>query len=349
MLSRLEIENFQSHDHSVLEFDPGVNIIIGSSDSGKSAIIRALKKVTWNKPSGDEMKSHWGGICKIAVLTMENDTVIWQRHKTSLYRLNDTEFKAFGNDVPEEIKNTLQLNEINLQQQLDAPFLLSNSAGEVALHFNKIAHLEKIHIGQKNIEKWLRQVQSDLESNRTQLKEKEQELQKYDYLDKMEKDVEVLEREQEQAISLYNSQSRLKELLKNIEEVEQKLNEKSQILKVEEQVNEILQCYKDLEKLKQEQSQLKEFYKDIHEVDNDIEYYETLVSDEQQVNDVIQLYERQKQLKEQGNNLYKLIKNVKYTRSELVEKKKILKTKEQEFETQFPNICPLCNTNLKEK
>ena len=39
----IEIVNFQSHANTKLNFDEGVNVIIGPSDSGKTAVIRAMK------------------------------------------------------------------------------------------------------------------------------------------------------------------------------------------------------------------------------------------------------------------------------------------------------------------
>ena len=53
MFKSLCIENFQSHKKTVLNFDAGVKVIIGRSDSGKSAIIRAIRWLVENKPNGN--------------------------------------------------------------------------------------------------------------------------------------------------------------------------------------------------------------------------------------------------------------------------------------------------------
>ena len=59
MLIQLVIENFQSHEKTALEFCSGINTIVGSSNSGKSAILRALYWVVYNKPGGFGFSSHW--------------------------------------------------------------------------------------------------------------------------------------------------------------------------------------------------------------------------------------------------------------------------------------------------
>ena len=50
-LKRVRLENFQSHKNSIIDFDRGLNVIVGPSDSGKSAIIRAIKWALYNETS----------------------------------------------------------------------------------------------------------------------------------------------------------------------------------------------------------------------------------------------------------------------------------------------------------
>ena len=44
-IESLELENFQSHEHSVFNWDPHLNILAGESNSGKSAVRRALREL----------------------------------------------------------------------------------------------------------------------------------------------------------------------------------------------------------------------------------------------------------------------------------------------------------------
>ena len=52
-IKKIILENFQSHKYSVIELNEELNVIVGPSDSGKSAIIRGLKWALYNEPSGD--------------------------------------------------------------------------------------------------------------------------------------------------------------------------------------------------------------------------------------------------------------------------------------------------------
>jgi len=169
MIHKIQIQNFQSHKRSSLELSAGVNIIVGASDSGKTAIIRALRWLLWNRPGGDSFRSHWGGDTSVTIDTSDYE-ISRSKGKENLYTLGNTEFKAFGTDVPEEIQQALNLNEINLQQQLDSPFLLTSSAGEVAAHFNRIAHLEDIGKGLKTAQSKIRELTQEIESDKKRVK-----------------------------------------------------------------------------------------------------------------------------------------------------------------------------------
>src|SRR6185312_5624229 len=53
-IRNLRIENFQSHEVTEMAFDDGLNVIVGASDQGKSAVIRALRWLLFNEPRGSD-------------------------------------------------------------------------------------------------------------------------------------------------------------------------------------------------------------------------------------------------------------------------------------------------------
>ena len=86
MIQSLKIINFQSHEDSTLDFVPGVNMILGASDSGKSAIIRALKWLVWNRPNGDAYRSNWGGETSVQAF-FDGFGVERSKDKENMYRI----------------------------------------------------------------------------------------------------------------------------------------------------------------------------------------------------------------------------------------------------------------------
>jgi energy-coupling factor transporter ATP-binding protein EcfA2 len=145
MLKSIRLKNIKGHKDSTLILSPGLNIITGDTDSGKSTFSRAFNWLTTNqrgynprpwkhlKPSGESA---------IIVETAEGDIVERVKHTgINGYRLNGEVFKALGSDVPEEVQNALRMGTVNLQAQKDSYYLLGDTAGSVAKEFNRIADL----------------------------------------------------------------------------------------------------------------------------------------------------------------------------------------------------------------
>jgi exonuclease SbcC len=156
MIKSLEISNFQSHKDSAFEFSDGVNVITGSSDSGKSSVIRSLIWILKNRPTGDSIKN-WDASDKEDVsvaLEFDNGWITKKRTKTkSQYLTEDGIYEALRSDVPEEIQKISNITDFNLQTQHQPYFLLQDSPGEVARKLNDLVgvsvlgHLRRALIG----------------------------------------------------------------------------------------------------------------------------------------------------------------------------------------------------------
>lgn len=256
MIQNLKIQNFQSHENTEISFNKGVNVIVGSSDSGKSAIIRALRWVTTCNPRGDAIRSFWGGDTKVSITTHEGHVI--ERIRTNsinryILRKNNEEeliFDAFGNNVPKEIEEILNLEEaINFQHQIDPPFLISETAGSVASHFNRMASLEKIDLGLKNTKSMQNAVNSRIDikiEERTKLRE---ELKVFKYLNHAEKDLVSLEEIKDIIGGKIESKETLEELTTELNELNISLVEIQTFLKSEIGVAFLIQKAKKLDVL----------------------------------------------------------------------------------------------------
>ncbi len=202
-IHKVVLENFQSHIYSEIEFGPELNVIVGPSDSGKSAIIRALKWVMYNEPSGDFFIREGEKECRVTVELSDGTKL--QRYRTKSkngYRLidisgNESVFEGIGLTVPQEIIDItgitkIQLdsdseNAINLGEQLEGPFLLTEKASTRA---NAIGRL----VGVDLVDDALRDVLRDIRSLNQTRKQKEETLQEtniriaeFDYIEQIKK------------------------------------------------------------------------------------------------------------------------------------------------------------------
>ena len=144
-IKKVELHNFQSHEFTEMEFDRGLNVILGNSDVGKTAILRAIKWALYNEPKGDYFirQGEKDVSCKV---TFSNGVVV-ERLKTpskNSYFLvdasgNEMRFEGFGIDVPKEITDVTNMYKVsldnsnnktilNIAEQLDGPFLLNEQA-----------------------------------------------------------------------------------------------------------------------------------------------------------------------------------------------------------------------------
>jgi exonuclease SbcC len=172
MIDSLVIKNFQSHDSSNFHFHPGVNAIIGPTDNGKSASLRALRWIIFNKPQGAQYISHWnrkknGDPKDITSATVTIDGTTLSRERSpegNGYKLDTRFLTSVGKGVPDEVSTILKIDELNIARQHDAPFLLCSSGGEVATYLNSLVHLDTIDRAYSSADSIKRSVNKELVS-----------------------------------------------------------------------------------------------------------------------------------------------------------------------------------------
>lgn len=141
MLERLTIKNFQPHEKLKIDFDPRVTSIIGSSDVGKSAVVRSLRWVVTNKPGGEAF-IRVGSDRVTAIIEVDGHTLKRSRgRQNNSYHLDGEPLRSFGTDVPEPVAKLLNVTDENFQGQHDAPFWFALSAGDVSRRLNDIIDL----------------------------------------------------------------------------------------------------------------------------------------------------------------------------------------------------------------
>lgn len=145
MLTSIHIKDFQAHASLTVPLDPRITTIVGASDRGKSAVLRALRWLCLNKPGGEAFikDGTTGTIVTVNVLTDYGYELPVQRErgKVNVYRREGTDYKAFGADVPPDIASLLNVSAINFQQQHDPPFWFGDTPGEVSRQLNEIVNL----------------------------------------------------------------------------------------------------------------------------------------------------------------------------------------------------------------
>ena len=351
MIRKLEIENFQSHEKSILEFDEGVNVIVGSSDSGKTAIIRALRWIVWNRPSGEAIRSYWGGTTSVSV-TADEGTVVRAKDKVDSYHIHYPDssvqdFKAIGTSVPEEVSGLLNISEVNLQGQLDSPFLLSDSPGQVALHFNKIAHLDVIDKAISNINSSIRELKGKIKHYTEDVQEQQNHLKLFDNLPKYETEVEVLEQMESQLFSAHQGVGKLKSYISRIDQIDDKIEYEEYLPSLEQDVDKLIGQSEEITRLKNQINSLTEELNQITEIDDEIDSYVDIDAVLKQIDVCLVKNQELGALQAERSNLKAVIRGITDLGVIVQESSETIIQLEKQFNDAMGDICPLCNQPIK--
>ena len=146
MIPEITLENVQSHKKSTIHFHPGINVLQGPSDCGKSAVIRALQWWALNQANWGELQRHETSFTSVEGKGVKKYRSAALHH----YEAGDVKYKALRSDVPSEIQKVIGLDEMNFQSQHAPYFLISDSAGEVAKKLNAVGDLQIIDLSLKS-------------------------------------------------------------------------------------------------------------------------------------------------------------------------------------------------------
>ena len=151
MLNQLHIQNFQSHEDSIIEFGPGVNTLVGTSNAGKSAILRSLYLTLKSRPSGGGYVRKGTDECLVQTTWNRNNTLFevgrGRNNKTekNYYTLTGyDDFTSPGQTVPQPVLEAINLSDINIQTQFAPYFLVFDSPGAIAKYIKSVTGLEKV-------------------------------------------------------------------------------------------------------------------------------------------------------------------------------------------------------------
>lgn len=288
MIETLHINNFQSHKNTVLKFDKGVNIIVGKSDSGKSAIIRALNWIITNRPLSNDFFSH--GVNECSTLLTFHDKKIpnifrIKNKKENTYYVDNDPLKAIGTDVPKEVQTLLNMSEINFQKQLDLPFLISNTAGDVGRFLNRIVNIDQIDTTLKKIESVRRETLRNIDHSSDRIDILTKKLSVYDYVPEFEKKVE--------------------DVVPLIKSVEYLTDAYNKIKGLHEKIQAAEKAIKKLSYIEKDNKKIKRLLNQAEELETKQIAYETIIFKLKQIKDTQHLIQQKKNEKKKAEDMYK--------------------------------------------
>lgn len=233
MFKKLIIDNFRSHKHTELEFVPGVNIIVGTPQSGKTNIVQALFLLATGQPEGGGYFPTFAGKKGNTHIALElDDGVVVDLTKKitisrtgkkgvdeTVYLLGDKDWK--GSKVPDLVKKKLNLSTLNFQKQLDKHFLVTSTPGEIAKVINQVTKLEPVDAWVSEFTTDINQANQEVKVLKGDVDNLEVDLKKYDDLEETERVINLLVSVSTELEKLQTRRIELRHLIVQIEEMEE--------------------------------------------------------------------------------------------------------------------------------
>ena len=180
MLTSISVRDFQSLAEVDLELGP-LTVIVGPGNSGKTAAVRALRALAFNRTGSDFIR-HGQAMSVVIVETAEGGRIAWVKDKTTArYMVGDRELTKMAGAVPEEVSDVLGIRRLEVEagtqavpqihSQFDSPFLIAESPSKAARVVAKLTRLDVIVSAQTQAARDLKRAAGELKAQRAALEE----------------------------------------------------------------------------------------------------------------------------------------------------------------------------------
>lgn len=167
-IKTLTLTDFQCHKHLEVNLG-GITALVGPSDHGKSAVVRALYWLAFNEPAGIDYRRTGAKAVAVTAKLEDGRTITRLRSSSSNWYMmtepgsedDGTLWDRVGRNVPPEISEALGLRQINFQLQHDSPYLIGLRPSEAGRTVNELVDLSLIDSSLRKLTSDLRVARAD--------------------------------------------------------------------------------------------------------------------------------------------------------------------------------------------
>jgi DNA repair ATPase RecN len=355
MIEFIDIENVQAIKKAHIELHPGINVFYGETDQGKSIIIRSLDQlinnnlpisslVNWDLPKSKAQS-------KIAI-QKDGHYIARKMGKENAYILDDKVYKVPKQGMPDEIKEMLNMDNINIQQQLSAPFLLTSSitSGQIAKRLNSVVGLSKIDDTTFNINSIIRDIKSKQKIHEDEIAKHTKALKRFEWLDEFEKEVDKLKRKYNRLLKMMEVVKKANKSQDILHELYERKNTFSATLELKTHVLSISKLIEKRNELQSTLRQARSIKKKLHQLSIQKQKTQKMVLLQKPVKTLnnitsqyIEVNEKLAQARKMRAKLEKMqASQAEFEKNKTRQIKALIKLKKK------VQICPICGSEFKE-
>ena len=258
-ITKVQIRNFQSHVCTDIDFDNGLNVIVGESNQGKTALLRAILWAVDNQPLGTDFITTGSDVCSVKIIYSDGTSITRTRSakakSSGTYEadiINDNgqiehrNFEGFTNAVPVEIDNVHQMPKVaitkdiethlNLMSQLEGPFLITASPQNKAAAIGRLTGTHIADLATSKASTEIRQLGIEVKKSEDMRKQIESELKQLPDKKILDAASEELSKIVKGTTTLRNNISRAHDLVIKIRTADSNIENSSRLLKNSEAV-----------------------------------------------------------------------------------------------------------------
>jgi exonuclease SbcC len=222
-IKTIVLENFQSYKKQSINLLPGLNLVLGSSDSGKSAILRAISFVLYNYPRNNTIIHNGSTECKVTLEFSDGTKVSRIKGARNAYIAVDKSGKKYSLDkidksVPEEIK--ILLNHppeddfngfISYADQFSKMFLVDLSPSDLPRSLSALTGIEMLEESAKQLMQNYKSIEKQAKLDEKEYSKLLDECDKYGFVDEYEMKVSSIKNQYDLLNILQESYESMKE------------------------------------------------------------------------------------------------------------------------------------------
>lgn len=252
-IKQVKLINFQDHKETTVDFTEGVNLIVGSSDAGKSAILRAVNFVFQNDLRGNSFIRVGTTECSVTIVF--SDGVEITRVKgtdVNNYILKDENeelhvFSKVASTVPEQIQKYLgnpplddKKRPIAYADQMANLFLVDLNSSDLPRTLSELTGIQHLQTAAETLGKNARSYDRSIKERNDKIKKLNDDLVQYQYVDK---DYDSISTIQSELNNLSNT-------LENINKARNFIKRNNEISSEAKKINNLSSKYKSLADIK---------------------------------------------------------------------------------------------------
>lgn len=258
MLKEVDIVNYQGHRNTNIKLSSGITGIIGTSLNGKTAILRAIKQAVTNRPLGFRFQSDFADEDEPTSIQLifDDATVNWIKTKKGLTYLIEENgkiktFNKCSHNIPDIIKNKINIKDINFQDQLASHFLITSSGGQIAKTISHVTQADKIMLWIKDIATQLSTFKTNEKILKEDIEEIDAKLIAFKGMEKADRIISKIEKLQMQQIQVESEHQKIKDFLIQVEKINGKIQAHKKYLRAKPYIKRIERLEHQLEALRQ--------------------------------------------------------------------------------------------------